>query len=523
MDFYIKRGQKYRIRISDKESDAVKIAASNLEKDLEKVLGGGLQGDEYAQEAVTEVDSAENYSEIRIGTIGMCEDIDRIAGNFLRDEKGVLVKEAYLLCVREGRLIIAGSDRRGTIYGIYEFCEKIGVSPWYFWADVPVKEKQEIRLPEDFFRTDHPSVEYRGIFINDEEELEAWVKKHMGEETIGVKTYEKVFELLLRLKANYIWPAMHVNSFNSKRENGALAERMGIVVGTSHCDMLMRSNNREWRPWIAKKGYQDAVYDYSVPGRNREILQEYWRESVEQNQDFEVCYTLGMRGIHDSGFETRGLENKSEEEKRQAKVELLETIIRDQRSILRDTLGHDTMMTFIPYKEVLDLYDHGLEVPEDMTLVWANDNYGYIRRYPSEKEKKRSGGNGIYYHNSYWAPPSMSYVFLCSIPLAHTRNELQKAYNEGIRKLWVLNSGAMKPLEQEIEFFLRLAWEIGSENALTEDVDAYVADWIDRNFEGGIGKEVSALLNDFSQLTNVRKLENMDYDAFPRLPTETRL
>lgn len=514
MDFYIKRGQKYRIRISDKESDAVKIAASNLEKDLEKVLGGGLQGDEYAQAAVPEVDSAENYSEIRIGTIGMCEDIDRIAGNLLRDEKGVLIKEAYLLCVREGRLIIAGSDRRGTIYGIYEFCEKIGVSPWYFWADVPVKEKQEIRLPEDFLRTDHPSVEYRGIFINDEEELEAWVKKHMGEETIGVKTYEKVFELLLRLKANYIWPAMHVNSFNSKRENGALAERMGIVVGTSHCDMLMRSNNREWRPWIAKKGYQDAVYDYSVPGRNREILQEYWRESVEQNQDFEVCYTLGMRGIHDSGFETRGLENKSEEEKRQAKVELLETIIRDQRSILRDTLGHDTMMTFIPYKEVLDLYDHGLEVPEDMTLVWANDNYGYIRRYPSEKEKKRSGGNGIYYHNSYWAPPSMSYVFLCSIPLAHTRNELQKAYNEGIRKLWVLNSGAMKPLEQEIEFFLRLAWEIGSENALTEDVDAYVADWIDRNFEVGIGKEVSALLNDFSQLTNVRKLENMDYDAF---------
>jgi len=216
MDFYIKRGQKYRIRISDKESDAVKIAASNLEKDLEKVLGGGLQGDEYAQAAVPEVDSAENYSEIRIGTIGMCEDIDRIAGNLLRDEKGVLIKEAYLLCVREGRLIIAGSDRRGTIYGIYEFCEKIGVSPWYFWADVPVKEKQEIRLPEDFLRTDHPSVEYRGIFINDEEELEAWVKKHMGEETIGVKTYEKVFELLLRLKANYIWPAMHVNSFNSK-------------------------------------------------------------------------------------------------------------------------------------------------------------------------------------------------------------------------------------------------------------------------------------------------------------------
>ena len=151
---------------------------------------------------------------------------------------------------------------------------------------------------------DYPSVEYRGIFINDEEELEDWVKGHMGEDTIGVKTYEKVFELLLRLKGNYIWPAMHVNSFNVKKENGALAERMGIVVGTSHCDMLMRSNNREWKPWLAKKGYENVLYDYSIPGRNREILQEYWQESVEQNKDFETCYTLGMRGIHDSGFET---------------------------------------------------------------------------------------------------------------------------------------------------------------------------------------------------------------------------
>lgn len=221
-----------------------------------------------------------------------------------------------------------------------------------------------------------------------------------------------------------------------------------------------------------------------------------------------------MRGIHDSGFETKNLKGRTEDEKRQAKIELLEQIIRDQREILRDTLGHETMMTFIPYKEVLELYDNGLEIPEDMTLVWANDNYGYIRRYPSEKEKGRKGGNGIYYHNSYWAPPSMSYVFLCSIPLVHTRNELQKAWDEGIRKLWVLNSGAMKPLEQEITFFLRLAWEIGKPGALTENVEAFTEEWIDHNFSGGIGKQVSALLHDFSQLTNVRKVENMDYDAF---------
>lgn len=507
MDFLLKREEKCLLRVSGKETDAVKIAARNLSGDLKKTMGISC----------TDIMGPEDGAipQILIGTLGVSEELDLLIDRRkLQDEKGELRREAYLHCVRDGRLVIAGSDRRGTIYGIYELSEQLGVSPFYFWADVPVKEREELFFGADYEKADFPSIEYRGIFINDEEELEAWVKNYMGESTIGVKTYEKVFELLLRLKGNYIWPAMHVNSFNMVKENGALADRMGIVVGSSHCDMLMRSNNREWKPWIKRKGYTDAEYDYSVPGRNREILKEYWKESVEQNKDFEVCYTLGMRGIHDSGFETRALQELSPQEKKKAKVALLSQVIRDQREILQKTLGHDTMMTFIPYKEVLELYDSGLEIPQELTLVWANDNYGYIRRYPSEKEKRRKGGNGIYYHNSYWAPPSMSYVFLCSIPLAHTRNELQKAYKEGIRKLWVMNVGAMKPLEQEIAFFLRLAWEIGRENALTQDVDAYVADWIDRTFSGGIGRETAALLNDFSQLTNVRKLENMDNGVF---------
>lgn len=519
MDFRLKRGQRCVIRLDDRETEAVKIAAANLVKDLECTLNIVAQIS-FTVNGCDENDSnKEGAAEVLVGTFhvsGQFDEFTDVSDLFLGlyDEAGCLRKEAYLHRIIDGRLVIAGSDRRGTIYGIYDLCETLGVSPWHFWADVPVRKRQEFVLTGDYAKADYPSVEYRGIFINDEEELEAWVQKYMGEPTIGVKTYEKVFELLLRLKANYIWPAMHVNSFNLTPENGALADRMGIVVGTSHCDMLMRSNNREWKPWIQKKGYTDALYDYSIEGRNREILREYWKESVEQNRDFEVCYTLGMRGIHDSGFETKDLEGKTEEEIRNAKIALLEKIIADQREILKDTLGHETMMTFIPYKEVLELYDNGLNVPEDMTLVWANDNYGYIRRYPSEEEKRRSGGNGIYYHNSYWSPPSMSYVFLCSIPLAHTRNELQKAWNEGIRKLWVLNSGAMKPLEQEITFFLRLAWEIGKPGALTENVEAFTADWIDSMFTGKIGKEVSALLNDFSQLTNVRKVENMDYDAF---------
>lgn len=506
MGFYISLERPCRIVLDEKESEAVKIAAENLKEDLRKVFGS-----EFGEEA-----DGWDTSEIVIRTQDCASKKYTQTESMQEDSDSELCKykESYNISVRGGKLYITGSDRRGTIYGIYEFCEMLGVSPWYFWGDVPVKKKESFALQEGFAKSDHPSVEYRGIFINDEEELEAWVKNRMGEETIGVKTYEKIFELLLRLKANYIWPAMHVNSFNVKQENGALAERMGIVVGTSHCDMLMRSNNREWRPWLSRKGYENVEYDYSIPGRNREILKEYWRESVEQNRDFEVCYTLGMRGIHDSGFETRKLDHLSGETLKEAKTALLQQIIEDQRQILRETLGRDTMMTFVPYKEVLPLYDGGLKVPEDITLVWSNDNYGYIRRYPSEQEKLRKGGNGIYYHNSYWAPPGMSYVFLCSIPLAHTANELRKAYAEGIRKLWVINTGAMKPLEQEIEFFLRLAWKIGKENAQTEDVDAYVADWIDRNFSGGIGKKTAELLNDFSQLTNVRKLEMMSQNTF---------
>lgn len=553
-------GRPCAVICGNDEPEAVKIAAKNLMQDLKRVFGDkvtvSMQGfkeresgccrpERKAAEGIGREEGLENAgggsreesleaAEIWIHTLTGNADGDgrenvlspagRQAGKVspgsdnpgagLWDADGKPRKEAYSLQVRDGSLYITGTDRRGTIYGIYTFSEMLGVSPWYFWADVPVKQKDTFTLKGDFEKSDYPSVEYRGIFINDEEELEAWVKNRMGEETIGVKTYEKVFELLLRLKGNYIWPAMHVNSFNARRENGALAERMGIVVGTSHCDMLMRSNNREWFPWLAKKGYEGVEYDYSLPGRNREILREYWRESVEQNREFEVCYTLGMRGIHDSGFETRALQGLSGEEEKTAKIALLQKIMEDQQEILKGVLGRAPLMTFVPYKEVLPLYDGGLKVPEDITLVWSNDNYGYIRRYPSEEEKRREGGNGIYYHNSYWAPPGMSYVFLCSIPLAHTANELRKAYGEGVRKLWVINTGAMKPLEQEIEFFLRLAWEIGKEGALTEDVDAYAEDWINRNFSGGIGKETAGILNDFSQLTNVRKLEMMDQNAF---------
>ncbi|MCI9438006.1 MAG: hypothetical protein HFH85_12695 [Lachnospiraceae bacterium] len=454
------------------ETESVRLAVENLKRDLRRVLNcqleeglaEGVLESEKADESESKKEcepengkegASENEKEgvseigkgvpgreqenppgavlrIIVGTTGQTDEIVHDAGlERLRDEEGNLRKEAFLLQEKNGELFIMGSDRRGTIYGIYEFCEKwLGVSPWYFFADVPVRAKQEVEIPSGFVQADWPSVEYRGIFINDEEELEHWVQRYMGEPTIGVKTYEKIFELLLRLKMNYIWPAMH------------------------------------------------------------------------------------MRGIHDSGFEVRALEGKTGRELLEAKIELLDSVIKTQEELLRENLGKETVKTFVPYKEVLELYDNGLEVPEDLTLIWVNDNYGYVRRYPGEKEKRRRGGNGLYYHNSYWAPPGGSYLFICSIPLSHTRNELKKAYEEGIRKIWVTNFGAMKPLEQQMSFYAAYAWEAGREGALTEDEQAFLRQWIDRTFSGGYGAELAPILTEFDQLTNARKVEQMDFDAF---------
>ncbi|MCR5656064.1 MAG: glycosyl hydrolase 115 family protein [Butyrivibrio sp.] len=491
------------VTINERESDAVKIAVSNLVRDFKRVLK-------------INTDSADPDSQrVLVGTVGVCDDLEEADLVGLFSSQGRRRKEAYVIRERRGMLVIAGSDRRGTIYGIYEFCRRVlGVSPWYFMADVPVRPKNEISLPDDYHVSDHPSIEYRGIFINDEEELDQWAQKYLGETTIGPRTYEKIFELMLRLKLNYIWPAMHVNAFNANPENSKLADKMGIVVGTSHCDMLMRSNNKEWKPWLEKKGYSDVIYDFTASKESHDAIIEYWQESVEQNKNYEVTYTLGMRGIHDSGFETVALSGLQGEELLRAKIDLLEDVIKTQEDILSTTLDYKPMKIFVPYKEVLELYDNGLHIPEDYTLIWVNDNYGHVRRYPGPDEKKRPGGNGLYYHNSYWAPPGASYLFLCSMPLAQTRNELKKAYEEGIRKLWVTNFGAIKPLEQQLTYYALLSWDIGKEETICADEVQFLAALIDETFSGKHGKKLAPLLVEFDQLTNVRKIEQMDSDAF---------
>lgn len=512
-------GKAVCIVLSEREQEAVRIAADHLAEDIRNVCGCLVlrKGDRELLPKDVPI--------IRISTINqenvLCSAVpEEPETALLYDEKGEKRWEAYLHQVIGNELYIVGSDRRGTVFGIYELSEQMGVSPWYDMADVPPKGKESFSLPLDYKKVDWPSVQYRGIFLNDEEELEAWSKLHTKDDTIGPETYQKIFELILRLKGNYIWPAMHVNCFNANPANGELAERMGVVVGTSHCDMLLRSNQNEWQPWIQEKGYTQAKYDYSIPGRNREIIQEYWSESVEMNRDYEVCYTVGMRGIHDSGFTTEEIDREElpEGEKEKKKIALLEKVISDQKQILSSILGEKSaekaVKLFIPYKEVLSLYDGGLKVPEDVTMMWVDDNFGYMRRYPSQAEQKRKGGNGLYYHSSYWAYPGMSYLFINSIPLAHTGNELKKCYESGIRKVWVLNIGALKPLEQDMEFFIRYGWEAGKENTETADASVFTENWINRNFSGNFGAEAADIYGQFAQLTNACKLEHMRLDTF---------
>lgn len=498
------------------QSPATMLAGKNLQDDLKKVFQKNCQLTTKAEAEIILIE----FEQIRVENEWWNE-LDVTA---LLDEEGKPRWEGYIIQEYNGKIFIIGSDKRGLIYGIYDFSQQIGVSPWHFFADVPEKKQKNFQLAKNYRKLDFPSVQYRGIFINDEEELNHWAKKHTSDETIGPETYGHIFDLLLRLKANYLWPAMHVNFFNNNPENGRLANEMGIIIGTSHCDMLLRSNQHEWSPWLESQGYKagEIEYDYSISGKNREVLKEYWTGSVEMNKDYDVSYTVGMRGIHDSGFITRKIDennNLSNEEKINHKKVLLEKIIADQRQILKKSIHKDPkdiLQTFVPYKEVLAYYDDGLYIPEDVTIIWANDNYGNIRRYPSASERERSGGHGLYYHSSYWAPRNMHYLFINSTPLAKMKNEFQKAWNNGIRKMWVLNVGAIKPIEQDLEFFTRFSWEIGKETT-TKDVLLFLEDWINRDFSGQIGNETAKLLNEFTQVVNVRKIEMLDPNTFSQI------
>jgi len=398
-------------------------------------------------------------------------------------------------------LLIIGSDRRGLAYGVFNISEKLGISPWYWWADVIPEKSNNLTIVIKDTVSKTPSVKYRGIFLNDEDwGLQPWAAKTYEKELgdIGPKTYAKIFELILRLKGNLIWPAMHpcTKAFYYYKENPVMADDYGIIIGSSHAEPMLRNNVDEWNKNVR------GEYNYVM---NRERVLKYWEERVIESSKYENIYTLGMRGIHDSGME--GVKNPEE------KVIVMREILNDQRELLKKYVNKDVTnvpQCFIPYKEVLDIMNKGLNIPEDVIIVWPDDNYGYIRTLNNYEYSNRKGGSGVYYHISYWGKPH-DYLWLSTIHPVLLYNEMKKAYITGANKLWVVNAGDIKPGEYSIQLFLDMAWNM-NEFKTEEDVIEHMKKWYSINIHNNYADILANIYLDYYALAFQRKPEFMGFN-----------
>lgn len=442
------------------------------------------------------------------GTIGKSRFIDQLVEGGKLDVSAVKDKwEVYGLAVVdnpfdgiEKALVVYGSTPRGTAYGLFEISRLIGVSPWIWWGDVVPAKMSEIYITGDRMVSKEPSVKYRGIFINDEDfGFQPWAAKGLDKQynNVGPNAYARVMELLLRLRANTLWPAMHLCSeaFWANKANLPVAKKYDIMLGSSHCEQMLRDNEWEWRhaPWNGN----DDNWNYVT---NKAQVQRYWEERVEESVGYDAMYTVGMRGVHDWGI--------SGYPSTQDKVNGLTEIISFQRSLLDKYMGDATKVPqlFIPYKEVLDAYNAGLQVPEDVTLCWVDDNHGYIRQLPVQKEQARSGGNGVYYHFSYWGTPH-DYLWLCSHSPALTSFELSKAYNQGVQTLWIINVGDIKPAESELEFAMDLAWDI--DRWTPAKANEYNRYWAAKTFGEDVADAIAEIKQEYYRLAAGGKPEHM--------------
>ncbi|MCW5910920.1 MAG: glycosyl hydrolase 115 family protein [Cyclobacteriaceae bacterium] len=454
-------------------------------------------------------------SVVVIGTIGRSTFIDELIQNKKLNVDDVKGKwEAYIIQTIEKpfpnverALVIAGSDKRGTIFGIYEISQQIGVSPWYWWADVPVKKQKDIYISAER-QTDAPQVKYRGIFLNDEQPaLGGWVNENYG--GFNSKFYTKVFELILRLKGNFLWPAMWGQSFYTEDPlNPKLADEYGVVISTSHHEPMMRAHVE----WQRNKG---GDWNYKT---NDSTLRKFWREGIERMGSYESIVTLAMRGDGD--------EPMSEE----SNIALLQKIVSDQRNILEQVTGKPVTATpqvWALYKEVQEYYDKGMRVPDDVTLLLCDDNWGNIRKLPSLTEPKRKGGYGIYYHFDYVGGPR-NYKWINTNPIERVWEQMHLAYQYGADRLWVVNVGDLKPMEFPISFFLDYAWN--PEAIQAEQLQAYTELWCAQQFGEEHKQESASLLSLYLKYNgrvkpellneNTYSLEN--YNEFERVVKEYR-
>lgn len=411
-----------------------------------------------------------------------------------------LPADGFRIYTNGKQIIIEGGNGRGMAYGLLELSRLAGVSPWIWWGDVVPEKKNRLVMNDDFETEQHPSVAYRGIFLNDEDwSLRLWSHKNFepsAKSEIGPKTYRKVFELMLRLRANTIWPAMHPGTTAFFKIPGAkaIADSCGMVIGTSHCEPLLRNNVDEWN--TAERG----AFNYRT---NREQVHQYWIERLKEvKKSKDNMFTIGMRGIHDSSMEGY----KTEQEK----FDGLQQVINDQQELLRQHVGNPAkqMQVFVPYKEVLQLYEKGLQVPDYVTLMWCDDNYGYITRLSNAKEQQRSGGAGVYYHLSYWGRPH-DYLWLTTTQPGLIYNEMREAYNHNVRKLWIVNVHDPKVAAYDLELFLDLAWNINCEDGKT--LTKHLESWLCRQFGQEAGKRLLPVMHEFYRLCGERRPEFMGY------------
>ena len=401
-------------------------------------------------------------------------------------------------------LVICGSDKRGTIYGIYDLSEHIGVSPWYFWADVPPKHHNQLFVKAGKFVQGPPSVKYRGIFLNDEApDLTGWVNQkfgpvpgHPGVANYGRGFYTNVFELMLRLRANYLWPAMWNNAFNEDDpENARLADEYGIVMGTSHQEPMLRAQ----KEWDRGPGKKFGNWNYNITNQ-QPVLQQFWREGIRRNKNFESIITLGLRAENDSGTPIG--------------KDLTEQIVGVQRQILAEEINPDLAkvpQTWCLYKEVQNFYNDGLRVPDDVTMLWAEDNWGDIRRLPSAAERQRSGGAGVYYHFDYHGGPR-NYQWINTSPISKVWDQLSLAKQYGADRIWIVNVGHLKGYEFPVEFFMHLAWD--TTRWTNERLDEYTRLWAEREFGPAHAVEIADIISSYTKFNGRRKPELLAPDTY---------
>ncbi|HEX3913362.1 MAG TPA: glycosyl hydrolase 115 family protein [Steroidobacteraceae bacterium] len=485
---------------------AVMLAAKNLQSDIARVSGLAprlLQDPHGGRHAVL------------IGTIGHSEAIDRLIAQHKLDVAAIAGKwESFLVQVVaqplpgiDSALVICGSDRRGTVFGIYDLSEQIGVSPWYDWADVPSRHRDRIFIKAGRYVQGEPAVKYRGIFLNDEyPDLTRWVREKYGNApgyasaaNYGHEFYARLFELILRLKGNYLWPAMWDNAFNEDDpDNPRLADEYGVVMGTSHQEPMLRAQ-QEWdRRYLQDHGH----WNYA---KEPELLQQFWREGIRRNRNYESLITIGLRGANDTPMAPGGPE---------ANRKLLERIVDVQRGILADEFKTEPAkvpQVWCLYKEVMDFYDAGMRVPDDVTLLWADDNWGNLRRLPTAAERMRSGGSGIYYHFDYHGGPR-SYQWINANPLPKIWDQMSLAKQYGADRIWIVNVGHFKGYELATEYFMHLAWNTA--RWTNDNIGEFTRLWAAREFGPRYAPQIADILAKYAKYNGRRKPELLDAGTY---------